>query len=237
MNICIVIIGIKERQPLIDRICKQVKVNYILLDENKRGPLNSVITFLKSLNWENFTHTIFLQDDAYLCNNFLNISNSIIKTHPDKVVGLFPWDFLDSFIVPINNGIPYYDVGTLSGVGIIFPNIYANDYLDFAVSSPYPNQDDLTLQLFCEQKGIDMIQTVPAVVQHCDNGSYWNCDKGFNERRVKYFELNPIANWESTKVNYLKYHSHREKLIAEKIEWSKQYIKNLVKERSQNNDK
>ena len=82
-----------------------------------------------------------------------------------------------------------------------------------------------------------MIQTVPAVVQHCDNGSYWNCDKGFNERRVKYFELNPIANWESTKVNYLKYHSHREKLIAEKIEWSKQYIKNLVKERSQNNDK
>ena len=223
----IIIIGIKERQLFIDNLCKKTKVDKIILDKTKQGPLHSVILALSESYLSDDDYFIILQDDALPCNNFLQICEKITQSHPKSVVGLFPYDFLDKEVKPTNNNCPYYDLGILSGVGIILPAIYQKKYLEFAKKSETPMQDDLTLYNFCRKENIEIIQTVPAVVQHIGAESFLS--KGASERKSDYFEENPIANWESRKVIHLKYHSTLERKLTENLERSQRYLRSLTK--------
>lgn len=221
------VIGIKERKSFIENICKKIKVDKIVLDKTKQGPLHSVIVALSEVCLINDDYFIILQDDALPCNNFLQICEKITRSHPKSVVGLFPYDFLDKEVKPVNNNCPYYDLGILSGVCVIFPAIYREKYLEFAKKSETPMQDDLTLYNFCQQENIEMIQTVPAVVQHIGAESFLN--KGASERKSDYFDENPIANWESREVVRLKYHSTFERKLNENLERSQKYLRSLTK--------
>lgn len=231
------IIGVIERKGLISQLCTRLNLaeKSVIYDNNKLGPLSSVIKSL-AVNENNVSHTVLLQDDAWPCNNFNDICEQIIATHSNSVVGLFPFDFMDEEVKPINGSTsPYYDVGILSGVGLIFPNKYTNAFIEFAKKSPYPREDDRTILMFCRTNNIEVLQTVPAVVQHIGDKSILSETEVV--RRSNYFDIDMDVNWNSLKVNHLRYHSSLERKVAEKIEWSKQYIKNLTKERSQNNNR
>lgn len=221
------IIGIKERQLFIEDTCRKIKIDRIVLDDTKQGPLYSIIMAFSEVCLTDDDYFIILQDDALPCNNFLQVCEKITQSHPKSVIGLFPYDFLDKEVEPTNNNCPYYDLGVLSGVGVILPAIYREKYLEFAKKSETPMQDDLTLYNFCRQENIEMIQTVPAVVQHIGAESFLN--KGAGERKSDYFEENPIANWESREVIHLKYHSTFERKLAENLERSQRYLRNLTK--------
>lgn len=197
------IIGIPSRQQSIDSLSQKlnIKKENIILDTTKSGPLASEIKALKKETKE--SHILFLQDDAWPCDNFYEICDRIIKTHDDKIIGLFPFDFVFDDIadeaIRIKNDSPYYEVGIMSAVGIIFPTKYANSFIEYANKYGMPFEDDKTILRFCEQKKIGIIQTFPALVQHLGTKStIWS---SATERKMKYFENQSAANWESKVIN------------------------------------
>lgn len=237
LNYKVNIIGVERRKKLIIKLCNKLNLTNenVIYDADQNGPLFSVIKALEA-NKKRVAYTVLLQDDAWPCDDFYNICEMIICAHPNSIIGLFPFDFIDDEIVPIETSIsPYYDVGIFSGVGVIFPNKYSEKFIEFAKFSPYPREDDRTMAAFAKINNIEILQTVPAVVQHIGDESILFKDGII--RRSNYFNIDMDVDWNSSQINHLKYHSSLERKIAEKVEWSKQYIKNLVKERSQNNDK
>lgn len=223
-----IIIGVRERIENIKLLCKDLSVNdsNVFYDDNSEGPLMSVIRGLKEFKNKD-SHILILQDDACLCNNFLQKCDIIINTHPTKVIGLFPYDFLDKKINPIQSDSPYYGLKILSGVGIIFPTIYADKFIEYC--SVYGDcwMDDLTLRNFCLCNQIKMIQTIPALVQHIGDKSILNERERI--RRTEYFYNGETINWSSEKINELKYYSSLDIEIAKHKEWQEKFLKNLAK--------
>lgn len=230
------IIGVEQRNYLIKNICNKIKIDYIFIDKHNDGPLNNVIVALTKLSTlSNISHVIILQDDALPCDNFQEICDNIIQSHPNDVIGLFPYDFLDDEVQIDKNSVsPYYDVGKLSGVGVIIPTIYVEHYLKYLKQNgdKFNRQDDLALYSFCKENNIQMLQTVPAVVQHIGDQSIF--DKKNSIRRSKYFYQDNNIDWLSKKINHLKYHSALERMISEKVEKSKEYIKRICEEDRKN---
>jgi hypothetical protein len=72
----------------------------------------------------NATHLICLQDDVEVCNNFKEICNKIITMHPDKVISLFPFNYLKQTEELDNLKSPYIKTFLVSGQGIIMPTKY-----------------------------------------------------------------------------------------------------------------
>ena len=77
-----------------------------------------------------------------------------------------------------------------------------------------------------------MLQTVIAVVKHIGDQSIF--DKKNSIRRSKYFYQDNNIDWLSKKINHLKYHSALERMISEKVEKSKEYIKRICEEDRKN---
>ena len=116
------------------------------------------------------THRLVLQDDILLCDNFLEIVNTIINTMPNKVISLF--NMLPSELVK-NKQCCYKKYYTLSGVAIIMPKIYIQNcwkWIDMHCGNN--TNDDLMIARYCEEHCIDMFTTVPAIVQHIGDTKY-----------------------------------------------------------------
>lgn len=235
MKVDIIIMGCHERDVNIDILLNKLELskNNVVYDNNHDGPLS---TALKAWTYQynsEITHRILLQDDAAVCDNFKQICERIVVAHPNEVIALFPFDTIK--IEFEHSDTPYYDLKIFSGVGIIMPVKYIDGFCIYAKEHPFKDKDNWTLYNYCKEQNIRMIQTVPALVQHL--GDYSLYDTNADVRRVKCFDENPVANWDSKEIITPKYYSEFEREMAKKLEWSKQYIKNLAKERSQNNDK
>ena len=223
------ILGTPQRRSLISKLKQKLNDAQLILDLDSKGPLYSQIQALKDAALNHPSEPILLlQDDADPCPECLEICTKIISHHPDKVVSLFPYDFLDTEVVPFENDIPYYDLGILSGVGTLIPNKWLDDYIAFAECSPRPKEDDKTLQLFCEENQIEIIQTVPALVQHIGDQSIWNPTASI--RRTKYlYQPGQQVNWETSEINHLQYHSRKDRMIAESLRRSRAYLESITK--------
>lgn len=229
------IMGCKERKENIERIVDKLFLQQsdVCYDED-RNPLHTAIKAWNQEFTSDITHRVLLQDDIELCKDFIDICNRIVKTHPDKVIALFPFDTINiDFEI---NETPFYDLKILSGAGIICPTIYIESFVKYANEFPYKDKDNWTLYYFCKKNNIRMIQTVPALIQHIGDFSLY--ENLYDEtRRTPVFSGQKEVDWENKKINTPKYYDIIDKKVDEKIKWSKQYIKNLTKERSQNNNR
>lgn len=198
------LIACRERQNYVDELLEILPINEVFYDDYKQGPLWNTIQALESGKCKQATHIMMLQDDCIPCDNLIDICKRIVKTHPDKIIAMFPYDFMDEKRKPIENSdTPYYEAEILSGLGVILPSKYRDDYLRFCKGSP-SWFEDVTLRLYCDKRGFRPIQTIPALLQHRVGKSLLTPD---NEkamaRTVKYFTKSPVANWESNKITIL----------------------------------
>ena len=229
LNYSIFIEGVRSRDDNIKVLLDALKLssNNVIYDDNKEGPLKSLITGLSKFN--NCTHNIILQDDCLLCNNFISICEQMIQTHPDKVIGLFPYDFLDEKVLPLESDSPYYGLKILSGVGIIFPSKYSKDFIEYAKEKGDPWKDDMSLRDFCLDFNIEMLQTIPAIIQHIGDVPVIDKSNPYGIRRSKYFQENPIdIDWKNKNINHLDYYSSQDKGRSGKIARSRRYMESLV---------
>ena len=199
----------------------------IVYDKGDNSPLSTAISAWGKPYMNGITHRVLLQDDVQVCNGFAKICDRISLSHPNEVVGLFPFDTLNiDFDL---NDSPFYDLSILSGCAIMMPVKYIESFIEYAKEKPVENRDNWTLRAFCEDNGIRMIQTVPALVQHIGDVSLFCASSGI--RRTKYFQENPIADWDTQKINTPKFYSESEKILCEAIRKTKERLSRLARER------
>lgn len=203
-----------------------ISANDIIYDKGDNSPLSTAISAWGAPRKGEITHRILLQDDVQICDNFVKICERISVSHPNEVVGFFPYDTLN-INFDLNNS-PFYDLKVLSGCAIMMPVKYIDAFIEYAKEKPVENRDNWTLRAFCADNGIRMIQTVPALVQHIGDISLFCADSGI--RRTKYFQGNPNANWDAQKVNTPKYYSRSEEILGEAVRKTKEKLSRFVRE-------
>lgn len=201
------LIACRERQNYIDELVHMVHIDDIFYDDEHRGPLGNTIRALESDKCKNCDYIMMLQDDCIPCNNLIEICSQIVDAHPDNVIAMFPWDFLKNS--PCEEvDTPFYEADIVSGLGLILPQKYLEDYLRFAKSSPSYFEDS-TMKMFCEKYKIRMIQTIPALVQHRQGKSILAPELEQEFRITKYFTKNPVADWSNDRVISLEEYNYK----------------------------
>lgn len=195
--------GIESRKSNIDYIAKKLSIpeENIFFDDRPNGG-DALYTAKKAYlsNHGDATHVIFLQDDIEVCNKFTNICSTIIETHPDKIVSLFPFQFqarterLDSITTP------YIATHYLSACGVIMPVEYIKSCFDY-IKIVYNDDvaDDTGIASWAYSKRIDIITTIPAILQHI--GDVSALDENRPIRRTVYYDPNPVADWSNKEID------------------------------------
>jgi hypothetical protein len=192
------IYGVPKRNENIEKLASKLLLSDsdIFYDDRPNGG-NALYTALKVYNAPcspDLTHRIVLQDDIEICNNFRDICNNIIATHPDKIIMLFPVDnaIEDGVDLCELNNTPYLEASMPSGCGYILP---VQHMKNFAKAVHKDAIEDVALFGWARKNNILILNTVPALIQHIGDESI--IYKKAPIRRTRYFEENPIANWKS----------------------------------------
>lgn len=198
----------------------------IIYDKGDNSPLSTAIRAWSAPRKDEVTHRVLLQDDVWVCDNFVKICERISASHSNEVIGFFPYDTINIDFDLSDS--PFYDLKILSGCAIMMSVKYINAFIEYAKEKPVENRDNWTLRAFCLENEIRMIQTVPALVQHIGDDSLFCADSGV--RRTKYFQENPIADWDIQKVNTPKFYSRSEEILDEAVRKTKEKLSRLVRE-------
>lgn len=147
------------------------------------------------------SHRLVVQDDIEVCDDFVKIVQQIINAHPDKVISLFPYRYQRKIIELENINTPYITANIMSGCAIIMPTKYIQECFEWIDSNCTSTEDDWCINEFCKYKKIDVITTIPSIVQHIGNVSLIG---HISNIHTEYYEKNPIANWSSTEIYTVK---------------------------------
>ena len=200
------IYGVESRRDMIDATAQKLSITKenIFLDDRINGgdPLYTAKKAYLS-NHGDATHGIFLQDDVEVCDNFLNICEQIIQTHPDKIISLFPFDFMNEEAGLDNLSSPYVYAYTLSACGIIMPIKYIKPCFDWIKETYNDNiADDMGIALWAGNNNISIITTIPSLIQHIGDESVISPNHYI--RRTVYYRENPIADWSNKQIYFCK---------------------------------
>lgn len=158
---------------------------------------------------EKYTHLLTLPDDMELCSNFLERCNFLVEHFPKKIIVLFPFDFNQLSVDYL--GTPYYRVVTPSACGIIFPVKIINEMVKW-IDGAYTKDkhltqetiiDDTAIQYWCKNFSVDMVTTIPSLVQHIGDVSLLG---DFPVRRTNKFiedlpkETVDKINWDTKEI-------------------------------------
>ena len=145
------------------------------------------------------THRTVFPDDIEVCDNFRDICNHIVATHPNDIISLFCWDGLSRKEILDNLTTPYIESYVVIGMGIIMPVKYIKPCFDW-IKETYDDNiaDDIAIQYWAKKNNIRVITTIPSLVQHLGDDSILT--PGMFVRRSAYFTKNPIADWDNTEV-------------------------------------
>ena len=194
-------------------LCKGIlnlKDSDIVYDDRPTGG-NAYYTFRKALLEpvpKGVTHRLVLPDDMQLCEGFQDKLEFLIDKFPKKVIELYPFDY--NFLEGINPN-PYYRVITLAACGIVFPVQIIKEMIDWIDTkyTKFKNTtvdvliDDTAVQTWCNDYSVDVITTVPSIVQHIGDKSLLG---DFPIRRTNYFwddmsqEQKDSLDWNSDKI-------------------------------------
>lgn len=131
---------------------------------------NILACFNKALSgFENtdVTHVLVLQDDAELCDDFLQIVQKCCEQFENAV-----WSLFNSRIKPDDRKTdsPYIKIRGygMYGVGVIFPMKYYQDFMNWQAECVPEGfeHDDVVIGEYCKQSGIDVMSTIPSLLQH-----------------------------------------------------------------------
>lgn len=164
--------GVHERDFLIAQELKQldmIKQKDFVVQYNgqTKNILECFNRALRSFEGTEVTHILVLQDDADLCNDFLPILEKCCENFPDAV-----WSLFNSRIKfeDKKSASPYIKIKGygMYGVGIVFPKKYVNDFFDFQTECVPEGfiHDDTVIGEYCKQNKIDVMSTVPSLLQH-----------------------------------------------------------------------
>ena len=206
-NLDIKIYGCHVRDENI-HLCQQalnLSDSDIVYEDRPNGG-NAYYTFRRALLEpvpEGVTHRLVLPDDMKLCSNFLERLTFLVNKFPKKVIELYPFDY--NFMENLGY-TPYYRVITLAACGIVFPvqiikemvewidNCYTK-YTGYTVDNLI---DDMAVQAWCNDYRVDMITTLPSLVQHIGDVSLLG---DFPVRRTKWF-LDDMSEEDLEKINW-----------------------------------
>ncbi len=202
MKLDVHIYGLHERDNTLVSLAKKLKVKAanIHYDDRSKEERGGCLYAAKRA-WlagvpKNVTHRLVLPDDVDVCDGFIDICYKIIETHPDKVISLFPFDFMRKTDGVDEINTPYFVARHLTGAGIIMPIKYIKpcfDYIDLCCKFSDNSPDDEAIQEWLDLNNIPIITTIPAILQHIGDNSI--VTKNAPIRRTVYFEEKPVANW------------------------------------------
>ena len=197
------IYGVESRRSCIDSIVNQLSIpeDHIFIDDRPNG---GDVMYTAKKAWlsdhGDATHVLVLQDDIELCDGFLDICSTIVETHPDKIISLFPFQFLREEERLKHITTPYIATFCISGQGIIMPVEYVKPCFDH-IKSVYDDNiaDDTGIGSWAYNRRIDIVTTIPAILQHI--GDISALDSNRPVRRTVYYDSNPVADWDNKKID------------------------------------
>lgn len=145
------------------------------------------------------THRVALADDVEVCDGFMDICKQIAETHPKHIISFFPYEFMNRNPQIEMLDTPYFKAHILSGCGIMMPVEYIKPCFDF-IREKFHDEcpDDFAIQTWAQSVGVQILTTIPALLQHIGDESIAN--KGCFVRRTVYYDECPEANWNSKKI-------------------------------------
>lgn len=142
-------------------------------------------------------HVLVLPDDVLLCYHFTDYLERIVRAHPDAVIGLFPIQFPDRrHVSRFPTRSPYVETKTLSGAGILM----RADYIEPCLASWHSEGgDDANIQRWAEREGIQVLTTLPAILNHIGFVSIHDPSRSLG--CTEFFRADPSdANWDDPYV-------------------------------------
>lgn len=191
-----------------------LKDSDIVYDDRPKGG-NAYYTFKKALTQpleEGITHRLVLPDDMQLCEGFKERLDFIVNKFPKKIIELFPFGY--EALPPLPVETPYYRTFAPSACGLVFPVQIIKEMIDW-IESDYLAKthltvdnviDDVAVLDWCKNFSMDMLTTIPSLVQHIGDISLLG---DFPVRRTKFFyddlteEQKNLVNWENAKIKEL----------------------------------
>lgn len=200
--------GVHERDAMIDNTVNKLGLSYDNVHYDDR-PERGLMMYTAKKAWlapipEDVTHRVALADDVEVCDGFWEICEQIVDAHPDKIISLFPYEFMKRNPLIEGYDTPYLKCSILSGCAIIMPVQLIKPCFNY-VNAVFEDvcADDEGIQAYAEARGIAMITTVPSTVQHIGDDSIANV--GCIIRRTEYYDENPKADWSNKDIlNYTK---------------------------------
>lgn len=147
------------------------------------------------------THRAVFPDDVEVCDNFKEICEQIVTTHPDSIISLFCWRGIESNEQFKNLPTPYIKSKLVIGMGIIMPVQYIEPCFEW-IKVTYDDNiaDDAAIQYWAEHNGVQVITTIPSLVQHLGDDSILS--PGTFIRRSAYFDkqISTDIDWTNREV-------------------------------------
>lgn len=202
-KIDIQVYGMHERDNMIQNLKEKLSLSddHIFYDDRPNGGLciyTAKKAWLASVPKE-VTHRVALADDTDVCNGFHDIATQIAQAHPKAIISFLPYEFMSRNPEIEDLDTPYFKAHVLWGAAIMMPIEYLKPCFDW-IKEQFDDEiaDDDGIERWARSQGIEILTTVPAIVQHIGDDSL--LDPGRVVRRTVYYSENPEANWTSTKV-------------------------------------
>lgn len=202
-RIDIQVYGMHKRDSMIQNLKEKLSLpdDHIFYDDRPNGGL-CIYTAKKA--WltdipEGVTHRVALADDTDVCNGFTDIATQIAQAHPNAIISFLPYEFMSRNPEIEGVNTPYFKAHVLWGAAIMMPVEYLEPCFDW-IKGQFNDEiaDDDGIERWAKSRRIEMLTTVPAIVQHIGDDSLLT--PGLRIRRTVYYSENPEANWASTKV-------------------------------------
>lgn len=203
------IYGVHERDAMIAATVEKLGLSNDNVHYDDR-PGGGLMVYTAKKAWlapvpEGVTHRVALADDVEVCEDFWKICEQIAEAHPDAIVSFFPYEFMERNPEVEGRDTPYFQTSILSGCAVMLPVEYIQPCFDYIKAVFDDNcADDEGIQAWADARGMRVLTTIPAIIQHIGDDSIAN--KGCFIRRTVYYDPKPAANWGSREV--LKYTEH-----------------------------
>lgn len=197
------IFGVPERMSQIQKNKELLNLpdSHIIMDYEHIGcmPTARRAWLFKDDETESASHIMVLSDDVELCEDFMSYCYRVIAVHPEEIISLFPLTLANRTMVgnlPVRS--PYVAVEHCSGAGIMMPREYVNPCIAYWCEDI--KGDDTNITRWARNKGIGILTTLPALIQHLDGVSMF--DPSRNLGGSEFFNPNPSwARWDDGYVN------------------------------------
>lgn len=169
--------------------------------ENGGNPLYMWFKMIENIPAD-ATHICLLDDDVEVSTGFKQIVEQMTAAHSQCAFSLFTTDlnsgYFDDFISNLET--PYVTCSKLFGCAVILPVSILEECFNWIGTNCNLEtaHDGHVVQEYLEQKGIQILTTIPGTVQHDGDVSLY--DPGLPIRRTARFQKEPVADWTSTEI-------------------------------------